>query len=136
MQPSTRAEKSAESPGSSVVEEIEREVRGFEAEERRRLGLEAAPEHFRDANPQRFTKEDRARTTVLFGGLTEMHDALLEAGLASIGYGAKALPRPDTASLPYRKEFGHRAPRNPTSFTVGNLIKHIIHLRDAEGMSA
>jgi predicted nucleotide-binding protein (sugar kinase/HSP70/actin superfamily) len=121
--------------GSSVLEEIEREVRAFEAEERRRLGLEAAPEHFRDANPQRFTKEDRARTTVLFGGLTTMHDALLEAGLGSLGYGAKALPRPDTSSLQYGKEFGNRAQCNPTYFTVGNLIKHLVHLRDALGMS-
>ena len=61
MQPSTRAEKSAESPGSSVVEEIEREVRGFDAEERRRLGLEAAPGHFRERNPHPFTTEVGAR---------------------------------------------------------------------------
>jgi predicted nucleotide-binding protein (sugar kinase/HSP70/actin superfamily) len=135
MQRLDSADRSAEDVGSSVLEDIEREVRAFEAEERRRLGLEARAEHWRDVNPQRFTKEERTQTTILFGGLTEMHDTFLEAGLGSLGYGAKALARPDTASLQYGKEFGNRAQCNPTYFTVGNLIKHLARLRDAEGMS-
>ena len=41
---------------------------------------------------------------------------------------------PDTESLRYGKEFGNRAQCNPTYFTVGNLVKHLVHLRDREGM--
>lgn len=121
--------------GVQAFEAIEGELKAFEAEERRRLGLERKPRHWRDPNPRCFTKSQRARTTLLFGGLTAMHDAFLEAGLSALGYRAKALECPDNAALQYGKEFGNRAQCNPTYFTVGNLLKHLTRLRDVEGMS-
>ena len=42
---------------------------------------------------------------------------------------------PDTDALRFGKEFGNRGQCNPTYFTVGNLVKHLMHLRDVEGMS-
>jgi predicted nucleotide-binding protein (sugar kinase/HSP70/actin superfamily) len=114
---------------------IERELREFEIAERRRLGLdEPEPRHWHDANPQAFTRADRATTTLLFGGLTLAHDRLLAAALAGLGYRMAPLDCPDVESLRFGKEFGNRGQCNPTYFTVGNLIKHLTHLRDVEGM--
>jgi len=89
-----------------------------------------------DANPQTFTRAQRGSTTLLFGGLTTLHDKLIEAGLASQGYRARALPAPDNAALQMGKEFGNRGQCNPTYFTVGNLVKYLTALRDEQGMSS
>jgi predicted nucleotide-binding protein (sugar kinase/HSP70/actin superfamily) len=70
----------------------------------------------------------------LFGGLTSLHDALLEAALTRLGFSAKALSRPDNDSMELGKEFGNRGQCNPTYFTVGNLLRYLIRLRDEEGM--
>ncbi len=115
---------------------IEAELLDFEAQERKRLGLDETDNHWRDANPKRFARVRRDQITVLFGGLTGLHDALVEAALAGLGYRAKALPCPDSESLQAGKEFGNRAQCNPTYFTVGNLLKYITRLRDEEGMEA
>lgn len=91
--------------------------------------------HWHDNNPQHFPLTEKATTTLLFGGLTNMHDQLLEVALQGQGFKAKALAVPDNASLQLGKEFGNRGQCNPTYFTVGNLLKYLIHLRDKEGLS-
>ena len=117
----------------TTYEAIETELAAFEREERRKLGLDEAPvAHWHDANPQTFTRADRAHTTILFGGLTLAHDQLVQAALAGLGYHVEALDVPDTDALRVGKEFGNRAQCNPTYFTVGNLIKHLIDLRDRQ----
>lgn len=88
-----------------------------------------------DPNPRTFSKAQRGNTTLLFGGLTAMHDGLIEAAVSALGYRLQALPCPDRDALQYGKEFGNRGQCNPTYFTVGNLIKYLIHLRDVEGLS-
>jgi predicted nucleotide-binding protein (sugar kinase/HSP70/actin superfamily) len=117
-------------------ESIEQELRVFEAEERRKLGLvEQVKAHWRDANPRQFTRADRDTTTILLGGLTLAHDTLLVGALAGLGYRLQALECPDVEALRFGKEFGNRGQCNPTYFTVGNLIKTLTELRDVEGMS-
>ena len=117
-------------------DEIEAELKSFEDAERVRLGLHQDPvDHWVDANPQTFTKAERSHTTILFGGLTMAHDQLVRAALAGLGYDMLPLDVPDTESLRYGKEFGNRAQCNPTYFTVGNLVKHLVQLRDRDGMS-
>lgn len=93
------------------------------------------PAHWRDPRPHRFTRAERGRTTILFGGLTDVHEEILEGALAGLGYRARALPCPDKSALQYGKEFGNRGQCNPTYFTVGNLIRHLVALRDERGMS-
>lgn len=92
-------------------------------------------QHWFDNNPQEFTKEQRAHTTILFGGLTILQDNLIAAGFNSLGYKVKALDCPDNAALQVGKEFGNRGQCNPTYYTVGNLIKYLIRLRDEEQIS-
>lgn len=126
-----------ETPSSVAdYDQIEAELKAFEDAERRRLGLDEAPiDHWADPNPQTFTRAERAHTTILFGGLTMAHDQLVRAALAGLGYDMQPLDVPDYESLRYGKEFGNRAQCNPTYFTVGNLVKHLVHLRDREGIT-
>ena len=60
------------------------------------------------------------------------HDFLIEGALRGIGYKVKAIDVPDNAALPFGKEFGNRGQCNPTYFTVGNLVKYLIELRDEQ----
>jgi hypothetical protein len=117
--------------------EIEKELREFEAEERKRLGIEEEQvQHWHDKNPQKFTRDDREHTTILLGGLTLAHDTLITGALEGLGYKVQALDCPDLEALRLGKEFGNRGQCNPTYFTVGNLVKQLTHLRDKQGMSA
>jgi predicted nucleotide-binding protein (sugar kinase/HSP70/actin superfamily) len=63
------------------------------------------------------------------------HDFLVEGAFRSLGYNVVALDAPDFAALQVGKEFGNRAQCNPTYFTVGNLVKFLIHLREKKGIS-
>lgn len=116
--------------------EIEEELARFEAEQREALGLDKMKTHWTDENPQRFTSDQRAHTTILLGGLTLAHDYLITAALSGLGYKVQTLDCPDNAALQLGKEFGNRAQCNPTYFTVGNLVKHLVQLRDEKGMSS
>ncbi len=128
---------SAPSPNPLLsYEQIEAEMRAFETEERARLGLESAPvQHWVDKNPQAFTQAQRAGTTILCGGLTRAHDFLISAALCAVGYNVVPLDVPDNDALRIGKEFGNRGQCNPTYFTVGNLVKHLRHLRDDLGLT-
>ena len=119
---------------SRAVARIEADLRTFEDEESQRLGLDAPQEQWHEPEPLPFTEEQRANTTILFGGLTGLHDSLIGAALSRFGHRAQALDCPDTEALQTGKEFGNRGQCNPTYFTVGNLVKHLVHLRDEEGM--
>ncbi len=118
--------------------DIDAELAKFEAEERARLGLDdEAKEHWTDGmTAPVFTASQRAKTTILLGGLTMAHDYLIEGALRGIGYEARALDVADNTSLRFGKEFGNRGQCNPTYFTVGNLVKELCRLRDEEGLTS
>lgn len=114
---------------------VEKEISEFEASESLALNIKPKEqEHWIDENPTHFTSEQRDTTTVLFGGLTLMQDAFIQAACKGIGYKLEALECPDNNSMQVGKEFGNRGQCNPTYFTVGNLIKHLIYLRDVKGI--
>ncbi|CAM4000850.1 2-hydroxyglutaryl-CoA dehydratase [Paenibacillus alkaliterrae] len=115
---------------------LEDELRKFQEEQEKELGLIQAGKHqWFDPVPRRFLTKDKASTTILFGGLTMAHDYLVEGALSGLGYRVRHMDCPDSDSLRYGKEFGNRGQCNPTYFTVGNLIKYLHHLRDVEGKS-
>ncbi|MGF9911749.1 2-hydroxyglutaryl-CoA dehydratase [Paenibacillus ehimensis] len=115
---------------------LEEKLLQFQKEQEKALGLDQANRHqWFDPVPRQFLAKDKASTTLLFGGLTMAHDYLVEGALKGLGYNVKHLDCPDNESLRFGKEFGNRGQCNPTYFTVGNLIKHLHHLRDVEGKS-
>ena len=66
--------------------DIDAQLKAFEEEERRRLGIEERePDHWHDANPREFTQSQRKTTTILIGGLTLAHDVLITAACRGLG---------------------------------------------------
>jgi predicted nucleotide-binding protein (sugar kinase/HSP70/actin superfamily) len=117
--------------------DIDAEIKKFEAEERSRLGLDKHTEHWiEDMANKSFTMKEKAKITLLVGGLTIAHDFFVEAGIRGNGYNVQMLECPTNEGLQVGKEFGNRGQCNPTYFTVGNLVKYLITLRDKHGMTS
>ena len=64
------------------IESIEAQLKQFEIDERKRLGLpvDSAKQWF-DAVPRTFTREQREHTTILVSGLTMAHDLFIQSAL-------------------------------------------------------
>ncbi len=131
---STTNEKNTNLDPTSL-EAIEAQLKQFEIEERKRLGLpvEGVKQWF-DEVPRAFTRDQREHTTILVSGLTMAHDLFIQAALRGIGYKVMAMDTPDNDALQYGREYGNRGQCNPTYFTVGNLVKYLDGLRE-RGMS-
>ncbi|HJZ85213.1 MAG TPA: 2-hydroxyglutaryl-CoA dehydratase [Polyangia bacterium] len=115
--------------------DVDAELAKFEAEARRELGLDGERSHWRDVPAPDFTASQRAKTTILVSGLTMAHDFFVQGALAGQGYVVQHMDCPDNDALRFGKEFGNRAQCNPTYFTVGNLVKYLVHLRDEKGLA-
>jgi predicted nucleotide-binding protein (sugar kinase/HSP70/actin superfamily) len=92
-------------------------------------------QQWQDHNPRTFTEEDRSNVTLLTSGLPIHVLELVKKTVAMGGLYFEIMPEPDYKSLQYGREFGNRGQCNPTYFTVGNLIKHLVDMRDNQGMS-
>ncbi len=116
---------------------VDEEMAQFEREERARMGLDSSIKKgtWKEVINRDFWASQRGHTTILVSGLTISHDTFVQAGLSGLGYNIKALDCPDNDSLQAGKEFGNRGQCNPTYFTVGNLVKYLVNLRDKEGKS-
>jgi predicted nucleotide-binding protein (sugar kinase/HSP70/actin superfamily) len=116
---------------SMSLDAIDAELKKFEDEERKRLGLPTdSVKQWFDAVPRTFTREQRDHTTILVSGLTMAHDLFIQAALRGIGYKVMAMDVPDNDALQYGREYGNRGQCNPTYFTVGNLVKYLDGLRE------
>lgn len=73
--------------------------------------------------------------TILLGGLSRTHDLIAAAGLRGLGYRVEALDVPDQNAFRLGKEFCNRGECNPAYFTIGNLLKYLLSLRDEKGLS-
>ena len=124
-----KARREQERLEAELQAEIDAELAAFIAEERAELGLADTPQ-WREKVTGDFTAEQRAHTTILVSGLTQSHDQFITAAFRGLGYKVKALDCPDTDALRMGKEFGNRGQCNPTYFTVGNLVKTLIQMRD------
>jgi predicted nucleotide-binding protein (sugar kinase/HSP70/actin superfamily) len=122
---------------SLPVVDLDAELKAFEVEERKRLGLDQKTEQWiEDMANLTFTKKEKASIHILVSGLTMAHDYFIEGALRGIGYNVQMMDCPDVAALQYGKEFGNRGQCNPTYFTVGNLVKFLCTLRDKHGMTS
>jgi predicted nucleotide-binding protein (sugar kinase/HSP70/actin superfamily) len=115
--------------------DIDAELKKFEEEERKRLKLDDKTDHWvEEMAGLTFSMQEKAKITLLVGGLTIAHDFFVEAGIRGNGYNVQMLECPTNDGLQVGKEFGNRGQCNPTYFTVGNLVKYLITLRDKHGM--
>lgn len=117
--------------------DLEAELQAFEEAERERLGIKKERKQWVDTmlDPT-MRKTERQNVTLLISGLTAAQDFLAEGALAGQGYNVVNFGTPDNAGLQIGKEFGNRGQCNPTYFTVGNLVKYLIALRDEKGMTS
>ncbi|HVY47418.1 MAG TPA: 2-hydroxyglutaryl-CoA dehydratase, partial [Minicystis sp.] len=117
--------------------DIEAELRAFEEAERERLGIKAERRQWADTmlKPE-MKKSEKKNVTLLISGLTAAQDFLCEGALKGLGYNVEYFGMSNNEGLQAGKEFGNRGQCNPTYFTVGGLVKHLIDLRDKEGMKA
>src|SRR5579885_6763 len=99
---------------------------------RKLAGLDQ-PQHFHRPVERAFTADQRAHTTILFGGFTWKHEDLIRAVFQGCGYKCEKLPVPDVAGFQIGKEYGNNGQCNPTYFTVGNLVQYLQFL-EKEGI--
>src|SRR2546430_16707915 len=111
--------------------EQDQEIKDRLAEERMRLrklaGFDNAA-HFHRPIERAFTADERARVTILFGGLTWKHEELIRAVFQGCGYHCERLSVPDVAGFQIGKEYGNNGQCNPTYFTVGKLVQNLQNL--------
>jgi predicted nucleotide-binding protein (sugar kinase/HSP70/actin superfamily) len=111
------------------------EIRRAVERERERLlraeGLASPKEEAQRPVERPFTADQRAHTTLLFGGLTLAHEELIKGALRGLGYRCENLPVPDVDAFQLGKEYGNNGQCNPTYFTVGNLVQYLQGLRDS-----
>ncbi len=101
----------------------------------RELGIEEKTiNHFTRPKENPFTKDQRAYTTLLFGGLTWRHEHLIHGALEGLGYKCENLPTPNVKAFQLGKEYGNNGQCNPTYFTVGNLVQYLQGL-EQQGLS-
>ena len=121
---------------SSLVAESTDDIARLLNAERSRLRKEAGLvqlQHFKKPKENAFTAEERDHVTVLFGGLTWKHEALIQAVFHGSGYKCEIVPCPDVPAFQLGKEYGNNGQCNPTYFTFGNLVQYLQKL-EAEGM--
>ena len=82
-------------------------------------------EHYRAYKPRPFTREERSRTTVLFGGLHWRAERVLQGALENLGYKTQVLPVATRADLLTGREVADIGQCCPTSFTTGNLANYL-----------
>ena len=90
-------------------------------------------QHYKGCEERAFTREQRAHTTVLFGGLTWSHERLIHGAWEGLGYKCEVVPAPDVKAFQLGKEYGNNGQCNPTYFTVGNLVQYLQTL-ESNGM--
>jgi predicted nucleotide-binding protein (sugar kinase/HSP70/actin superfamily) len=117
---------------------VEDELKAFEDAERARLGLSnQKTEQWVDSMLNlTFTKKEKSKVTMLVGGLTLAHDQFVESALSGVGYNVQMLEVPTNEAFQTGKEYGNRGQCNPTYFTVGNLVKSLIDIRDQNNLTS
>ncbi len=113
--------------------EIKKRLEAERIRLRKIAGLDQA-NHFHRPVERAFTAEQRAHTTILFGGFTWKHEDLIRAVFQGCGYRCEKLPVPDVPAFQIGKEFGNNGQCNPTYFTVGNLVQYLQFL-EKEGLT-
>jgi predicted nucleotide-binding protein (sugar kinase/HSP70/actin superfamily) len=118
-------------------DQFDAEIQALVDAERARLRAKAGLARMREFKKpveRTFTAEERARVTILFGGLTWKHEEMIKAVFHGSGYRCQNIPTPDVSDFQAGKEYGNNGQCNPTYFTVGNLVQYLQKL-ERSGMT-
>ena len=82
-------------------------------------------EPYRAYKPRPFTREERDRVTVLFGGLHWRAERVIQGAMENLGYRTQVLPTATRDDLLTGREVADIGQCCPTSFTTGNLANFL-----------
>jgi predicted nucleotide-binding protein (sugar kinase/HSP70/actin superfamily) len=82
-------------------------------------------EHYSAYKPKPFTRDQRAETTILYGGLTWKHERMMQGALHNLKYKAEPLPNIAREDLDAGKELIDTGACCPTIFTTGSLVNFL-----------
>lgn len=85
----------------------------------------AFTEPYRAYKPRPFTREERDRVTVLFGGLHWRAERVIQGAMENLGYRTQVLPTATRDDLLTGREVADIGQCCPTSFTTGNLANFL-----------
>lgn len=81
--------------------------------------------HYTAYKPKPFTRDEREKVTILYGGLTWKHERLIQGALHNMHYNAEPLPNIAREDLDAGKELIDVGACCPTIFTTGNLVNFL-----------
>ncbi|MEW6733953.1 MAG: 2-hydroxyglutaryl-CoA dehydratase [Acidobacteriota bacterium] len=111
---------------------LDEEIKAYEEQLREKYGLaKKEVKHFKRPQELPFTKSQRPHTTIWISGLTMAHEHMIRGAWAGQGYKVESLDVPDNEALNFGKEYGNRGQCNPTYYTVGNLVKQLVKMRQS-----
>jgi predicted nucleotide-binding protein (sugar kinase/HSP70/actin superfamily) len=87
--------------------------------------MATAVTHYTSYKAKPFTREERDKVTILFGGLTWKHERLVQGVFNNLNYNAKPLPNIARADLEAGKELIDVGACCPTIFTTGSLVNFL-----------
>src|SRR5919202_580067 len=85
----------------------------------------SAAEPYRAYKPRPFTRDERDKVTVLFGGLHWRAERVIQGAVESLGYRTQVLPTATRDDLLTGREVADIGQCCPTSFTTGNLANFL-----------
>jgi predicted nucleotide-binding protein (sugar kinase/HSP70/actin superfamily) len=81
--------------------------------------------HYTAYKPRPFTREEREKVTILFGGLTWKHERMVQGVMHNLKYNAEPLPNIAREDLDAGKELIDVGACCPTVFTTGSLVNFL-----------
>jgi predicted nucleotide-binding protein (sugar kinase/HSP70/actin superfamily) len=81
--------------------------------------------HYTAYKPRPFTREEREKVTILYGGLTWKHERMVQGVMHNLKYNAEPLPNIAREDLDAGKELIDVGACCPTIFTTGSLVNFL-----------
>ena len=87
--------------------------------------MKSARQPYKAYAPRPFTRDERDRVEILFGGLHWRAERVIQAVFENLGYHARPLPAATKEDLLLGRELADIGQCCPTSFTTGNLARFL-----------
>ena len=85
----------------------------------------AEPTQYTAYKPKPFTRQERDKVTILYGGLTWKHERVIQGAMHNLKYNAEPLPNINREDLDAGKELIDVGACCPTIFTTGSLVSFL-----------